>query len=81
MKTLAKVFIIIGMIVQCYLIVPIIVGIFALKKLKTATKKSDLTVMAILTVIFCNVIGGILMFCIKEEDLAPAAVAEPTTEE
>ena len=83
MKTAAKVFIILGMIFQFYLIFPIIVGAIALKKIKTATKKSDLTVMAILTLFLCNTIGGILMFCIKEEELAPAvaeAVEVPTEE-
>ena len=37
MKTVAKVFIIIGMVCSFYLIFPIVLGIFALKKLDTAT--------------------------------------------
>ena len=36
MKTVAKVFIIIGMILQCFLIFPLVLGIIALKKLKAA---------------------------------------------
>ncbi|MBQ7936365.1 MAG: hypothetical protein IJ333_08515 [Clostridia bacterium] len=40
---------------------------------KTATTKSELTVNAILVLLFCNVIGGILMLCMKDEDLAPVA--------
>lgn len=72
MKTATKVFIIIGMICQFYLIVPLIVGILALKKLNTATKKSELTGMAIATLIFCNVIAGVIMLCMKDQDLVPA---------
>ena len=70
MKTLAKVFIIIGMVVGFWSILPLIFGIIALKKLKTATKKDDLTVTAILTLIFCNILGGIFMLLIKDEELA-----------
>lgn len=80
MKTAAKVFIILGMVFQCFLIFPIIVGAIALKKLKTATTKSELTVIAIVTLLFCNLIGGILMLCIDEKELA-APVIEPAAEE
>ena len=61
MKTAAKVFIIIGMIVGAIAIFPLVVGIIALNKLNTATKKDDLTVMAILTLLFCSLLGGIFM--------------------
>lgn len=69
MKTAAKVFIILGMIVGCWMIVPLIVGGFALSKLNKATSKSDLTVNAVLVLLFCNLIGGILMLCLSDEDL------------
>ncbi len=72
MKTAAKVFIILGMICGFWTILPLIFGIIALKKLKTATKKEELTTSAVLTLLFCNLIGGILMLCLKDEDLAPA---------
>ncbi len=72
MKTAAKVFIILGMIFGFWTILPLIFGIIALKKLKTATTKQELTTTAILTLLFCSLIGGILMLCIKDEDLAPA---------
>ena len=72
MKTAAKVFIILSMIFLFYLIFPLVVGIIALKKLKTATSKSELTVIAIITLLFCNTIAGILMLCLSEKDLAPA---------
>lgn len=74
MKTAAKVFIIIGMVCGFWTILPLIFGIMGLKKLKTATRKEELTVTAILVLIFCNLIGGILMLCLKDQDLAPAVV-------
>ena len=74
MKTAAKVFIILGMICGFYTILPLIFGFIALKKLKNATKKDELTVTAILTLIFCSVIGGVLMLCLKDQDLASAVV-------
>ena len=74
MKTAAKVFIILGMILGFYTILPLIFGFIALKKLKTATKKDELTVTAILTLIFCSPIGGVLMLCLKDQDLAPSVV-------
>lgn len=76
MKTAAKVFIILGMICGFYTILPLIFGFIALKKLKNATKKDELTVTAILTLIFCSLIGGVLMLCLKDQDLAPAPVVE-----
>lgn len=69
MKKAAKVFIIIGMIVQGILIVPIIVGAIALKKLNAATTKSELTGIGIVTLLFCNLIGGILLLSMSDEDL------------
>lgn len=45
------------------------VQIIALNKLKTATQKSDLTVIAILCLVLGNTIVGILMLCMKDEDL------------
>ncbi|MBQ7935364.1 MAG: hypothetical protein IJ407_04015 [Clostridia bacterium] len=73
MKTAAKVFIIIGIVVGFIGIIPPIVGFIALNKLKKATKKSELTGIAIVTLLFCNLIGGILMLCLSDADLAPAA--------
>ena len=69
MKTTAKVFIWIGMILNFYLIFPIIVGINALNKLDTAKTKEELTTSAWLTFWFCHVIGGILMLQLKDYDL------------
>lgn len=69
MKTAAKVFIIIGIVLEFYLIVPLIVGVIALKKLKRAQNKDELVTIGVLTLIFCSMVGGILMLCIPEEDL------------
>lgn len=74
MKTAAKVFTIIGMITGFWMIIPLIVGFIALKKLKTAQTKAELTTIAIVNLIFCSLIGGILMLCLKDQDLvAPPA--------
>lgn len=69
MKTTAKVFIWIGMIFGCILIFPIIVGCFALSKLNNARKADEVKTMGILTLLFCSQIGGIIMLCLKDEDL------------
>jgi Sec-independent protein secretion pathway component TatC len=69
MKTAAKVFIIIGMIAGFWTILPLIFGFIALKKLNTATCKADVSVgVSVLTILFVNVIGGILMLCLKDSD-------------
>lgn len=70
MKTAAKVFIIIGMIVGAIGIIPLIFGGITLSKMKTATCKDDITTWAVLTLIFCSMIGGILLLCCKDEDFA-----------
>ena len=80
MKTVAKVFIIIGMVLGFYMIYPIILGYFALKNLKTATKADDLRVWGILTIIFVSTLGGIFMLLIKDEELAEN-IPTPATEE
>jgi len=70
MKTAAKVFIIIGMIVGFYTILPLIFGIIALKKMKTEKPSTGLSVCVLL---FCNVIAGILLLCSKPEEYLPQA--------
>ncbi len=69
MKSTAKIFIWIGMIIQFYLIYPIIVGVIALKKIDESKTKSDLQLMGILTAILCSLLGGIFMLCIKDDEL------------
>lgn len=70
MKTAGKVFIIIGMIVGFWMILPLIFGGITLSKMKTATCKDDTTTWAVLTLIFCSLLGGIFLLCCKDEDFA-----------
>ncbi len=76
MKTVAKVFIIIGMVLSFWAILPLIFGFLALGKLNNATQKSDVAPLwAILTIIFVSPLAGILMFFIPDEEFAPAIEA------
>ena len=71
MKLAAKIFIIIGMVCQFYLIYPIILGAIALKKLNAAQKKEDFsTVWSVVTLLFVNLIAGILLLVMKDADFA-----------
>lgn len=73
MKTVAKVFIIIGMVLQCLMIYPVIVGAIVLSKLKKATSKADFGIgWGIVTILFVNVIAGIILLVMKDEDFAKA---------
>lgn len=47
----------------------IIVGFFAIRALNKATSKSKLILISILTLTMCNIIAGILMLCMSDEDL------------
>lgn len=69
MKQAAKVFIWMGMIIQFYLIYPVVIGIFALRKIEETTEKNELQTLGVLTMLFCSLLGGIFMLCIKDEDL------------
>ncbi len=73
MKTVAKVFIILGMIFQFFLIYPIILGAIVLKKMKTAQKADDLSIgWKIVTLLFVNLIAGIVLLVMKDADYAKA---------
>lgn len=69
MKSAAKVFIWIGMIIGAVFIYPLVVGILALKRINTAQNKEELQVFGILVTLFCSLLGGIFMLCIKDEEL------------
>ena len=74
MKLATQIFIIIGMVVGAIGIVPIVLGIFALKHLNEAKKAEDITILwKLLTFFFVSPIASILMFCIKDEHLVEAA--------
>lgn len=64
-----KFFLIIGMIFTFYLIYPVILGIISIKKLNRSKSVEDLRTWGIISLIFVNVIGGILMLCITQEEL------------
>ena len=68
MKKAAEVFIIIGMILGCLGIIPLIVGGIALTKLDEAEDASDIIGIAILTILFCSPIAGFLMLCLSDDD-------------
>ncbi len=77
MKTLAKVFIIIGMVVGFWSVLPLVFGIIALNKLGKATKKDDFSIgWAVVVLLFVNIIAGIILLVMKDEDFAPAKKAE-----
>jgi hypothetical protein len=63
MKTVAKVFMIIGMVCGFWTILPLIFGIIGLKKLNNGEMTTGWKVMILL---FVNVIAGILLLCDKD---------------
>ena len=69
MKTAAKVFIWIGIIVGFWSILPLIFGIIALNKMK----KNELTTgWKVCVLLFVNLIAGILLLCMPNEEAAAA---------
>jgi hypothetical protein len=50
-----------------------VIGGLALHKLKVAKSKNELTVISVFTLLFCTLIGGILMLCIPEEEISGSA--------
>ena len=69
MKQLAKIFIILGMVVGFWAIIPLIVGIPPLKRLDTSKTREELGSYPILVLLFVNIVAGIVMFVMKDEDL------------
>jgi hypothetical protein len=70
MQTVAKVFIIIGMICGFWAVLPLVFGIIALKKMKTEKPSTGLSVCVLL---FCSLLGGIFLLCSKDEEYIAAA--------
>lgn len=79
MKSAAKAFIIIGMVLGAFAIFPIVLGIYALKAIDNAKTRSDLTNWAIVTLIFVSLLGGLFMILINDEDLQGNAQQSETT--
>ena len=69
MKTAAKVFLIIGMIMGFWGILPLVFGIPAVKRINNAKSHEELKTLGILSIIFVSLLGGIFMLCIKDSDL------------
>ncbi len=74
MKTAAKVFIIIGMIVGFWTILPLIFGGIALSKMKTQKPSTGICVCVLL---FCSMLGGIFLLCSSDEEYVAAPPAPP----
>ena len=70
MELVAKIFIIIGMVVGFWSILPLIFGIIALKKLK---EKKMTTGWKICTLIFVNLVAGIILLVMPKEETAANA--------
>ena len=64
MKKAIRIQVIVGMIVGCWTILPLIFGPIVLKKMKNGELTTGWKVM---TIIFVSVIAGILMLCDKTE--------------
>lgn len=65
MKTAAKVFIIIGMVVGFWTILPLIFGGIALSQMKTQKPSTGISVCVLL---FCSLLGGIFLLCSNDSE-------------
>lgn len=70
MKTAAKVFIIIGMILRFWMILPLIFGGIALKQMKTKKPSTGISVCVLL---FGSLLGGIFLLCSKDAEYVTPA--------
>ena len=68
MKTAATIFIVIGMIVGFWTILPLIFGGIALGQMKT---QKPSTGMCICVLLFVSLLGGIFLLCSKDEEYGP----------
>jgi hypothetical protein len=70
MKTAAKVFLVIGMVLTFFLIYPPFIGITAYRKLDDEnTSLDDLRLWGILSLFFVSPIAGLFILLLKTEDL------------
>ena len=67
MKTCAKVFLIIGMCLTFYLILPIVFGVITIKKLDTVLIRGEIIPWGVLSIIFVSQVGGILVLCMSDD--------------
>jgi uncharacterized membrane protein YvbJ len=66
--TLAKVFLILSIIVEFWMIIPLITGIIGLNKLNSANNKDDLVGIGIVCLIFNGLLAGLFMLLIPDEE-------------
>ena len=69
---LAKLFSIGGwlmLLIRILTVIPIVVGIISILKIDKVRSKKELLPYSILSIVFCSVLPGIFMLCIKEVDL------------
>ena len=69
---LAKLFSIGGwlmLLIRILTVIPIVVGIISILKVDKVRSKKELLPYSILSIVFCSVLPGIFMLCIKEVDL------------
>jgi hypothetical protein len=72
MKQAAKIFIWLSIVLGFWVILPVVFGLPALKKLDTSKTTAELGSSPILVLLFVNVIAGILMLVMKDADLQAA---------
>ena len=58
-----------AIVLWIFSLIGIIVGGFSIYRIGDVTEKRDLVATGILCLIFCNLLGGIFMLCLKDEDL------------
>lgn len=69
MKKLARAFIILGIVLRFWMIVPIVFGVITLRKLGSAKDARELLGWGVVTLFFVSQIAGILMLIMTDEDL------------
>ena len=70
MKKLARAFIILGIVLRFWMIVPIVFGVITLRKLDSAKDARELLGWGVVTLFFVSQIAGILLLIMNDEDLA-----------
>lgn len=69
-----------GLILILYIVFSLVIALYAKTKLDEATKKDELLGIGILTLLFCNMIAGILILCLRDEDLSDNIVSNKNTD-
>lgn len=70
MRKLARAFIILGIVLRFWMIVPIVFGVITLRKLDSAKDARELLGWGVVTLFFVSQIAGILLLIMNDEDLA-----------